>query len=213
MTKLSKVSVSSVLITIIILFSVLACSKRAPQDTVSSKEKESKVSLDSQNQQADIKLDEKELKDIAAKIDKETKTDIGSKALEFSGGGAKVTEEDLKNLTKFGPFRFPDSKLVTEKSFHQVLGEGTEIYRLEFGTPTAIEEVSKWFRENLEKGFKETTGKLGDGATYSGFEYIAPDKSWVKTVTLRGYPSQPACTILVSLRLKGNIPEKKAVGG
>jgi hypothetical protein len=120
-----------------------------------------------------------------------------------------VTIDELKAVTKYGPFLYPDATLVAEKSFTQKFSEGTEIYNLEFGASVPEAKVEQWFKDHLESGVRITPGKLGDGSTYTGYEYASGDKSWRKTVTVKGFPSQQVCTITVNLISNGKPPEKE----
>jgi hypothetical protein len=115
-----------------------------------------------------------------------------------------VTMEDLAGVTRFGAFFFPDSQLVPEKSFYQGLADNTEIYRLEFGASIPADTVIQWYRDHLEPDVRETTGHLGDGSTITGFDYVSSDRTWFKTITIKGYASQGATTISVNLRAQGH---------
>jgi len=53
-----------------------------------------------------------------------------------------------------------------------------------------------------------TSGTLGDGSTFTGFEYASSDGRWFKNITVKSYPGQASCTISVNLNGMGQPPEK-----
>ena len=150
----------------------------------------------------------KDLEDLAKEVDRKSGTDIGTKSVGAAISKQAVTEDEVKALAKFGPFYFPNSTLVTKESFSQKFGEGTEIYKLEFGVSVPQETVVQWYKEHLESGVRITPGKMGDGSTYTNFDYKSSDGSWIKTITVKGYQSQASCTISVNLVNKGKPPEE-----
>jgi hypothetical protein len=150
----------------------------------------------------------KDLEDLAKEVDRKSGTDIGTKAVGAAISKHAVTDDEVKALTTFGPFYFPNSTLVTKESFSQKFGEGTEIYKLEFGVSVPQETVVQWYKEHLESGVRITPGKMGDGSAYTNFDYTPSDGSWIKTITIKGYQSQASCTISVNLVNKGKAPEE-----
>jgi hypothetical protein len=150
----------------------------------------------------------KNLEELAKKIDNQSGSDIGSKSIEAATSRHAVTADELKTLKKYGTFMYPDATLVAEKSFSQTFTEGTEIYKLEFGVSVGTDKVIKWYKSNLEAAIRTSSGTLGDGSTYTGFEYESGDGSWFKNITVKGFPGQSSCTISVNLNNKGKPPEK-----
>lgn len=145
-----------------------------------------------------------DLSRLAGRIDGETAA---------ASGSTPVTREQVEGLTGYGAIMFPDSSLVADKSFVQKLPDGTEIYRLEFGVSAAADAIVQWYKDNLEPGTQQSAGTLGDGSTFAVFNYVSADKSVMKTVTVKGYPSQVAGTILVNLTVKGKPAEDDAANG
>jgi len=133
-------------------------------------------------------------------------TEATRRLREAVGAQEPLTQEDVDKITAYGVFQFPGSELVAESSLRQMLPEGTEIYRLEFGTNTAMNAVADWYRDHLEPGFEEKPFEGSGDIRIAGFEYESPDGTWKKTITLTGPAVGDWCRMTVSLVRKAPIP-------
>lgn len=123
-----------------------------------------------------------------------------------------LTQEEVESIAGYGPFVFPDSQLIAERSRHQELPAGGEIYNLVFGASVSPETAADWYKDHLESGTEKGEGELVNGRFLYGFSYESPDKSWSKNVTVRGVAGDNVCMIQVNLM---RIPklEKEEEGG
>ncbi len=119
-------------------------------------------------------------------------------ALGTPPGSQEVTDEDLAEITGFGPFRFPGAQLLAKDSMIQRAADGTEIYILKFGCEEPLDVVADWYSDNLEAGTTERRSDLDSGGRMAGFQYSQPDESFRKSITIRSAGSN-ACSITVSI--------------
>jgi hypothetical protein len=129
---------------------------------------------------------------------------------ELVGDREELTQEEVEGLTGFGTFMFPGSQLDTANSIHQSLADGTEIYRLVFGTETDLLAVTDWYRANLESGFEESKIEMPSGAKIFGFTVSAPNNSWRKSITIQGIEGENKCQISAEIIRQGTPQETPA---
>jgi hypothetical protein len=195
------------LLTAGLLFS--ACSKKpATKPAINQAAKEVATERENPGPTTVSPEERKNLEELAKKMDTQTGSDLGTKTIEPITSRHAITLDEIKTLKKYGPFMYPDSSLMSDKSFGQTFGEGTEIYKMDFTASVAAEKVINWYKSNLESGVRITPGTLGDGSTYTGFEVKAGDGSWYKNITVKSFPGTANCTISVNLNSKGKPPEK-----
>jgi hypothetical protein len=119
-----------------------------------------------------------------------------------------LTQEDIENITGYGPFLFPGAEVVPEQSRYQRLpAGGGEIYNLALRASVSVETAADWYKDNLEPDAAKEEGELLDGRFLCGFSYESPDKTWSKSITVRGISGDKACMINISL-IRRIVPDK-----
>jgi len=179
--------VESILVLVAVLFVFLIAGCPGPQDegpdgeSVNGEQTDNQVQPDEQIEEPVI--DEEEARQFRENI----------------GSTGAITQEEIDNLTKFGVFIFPGAELDAENSMKQSFVEGSEIYRLAYGTETDMQVVADWYRDHLEAGFEENERDLVSSVSMIGFYYTVPDNSWWKNITLNGVAGEGKTQIVINL--------------
>jgi hypothetical protein len=106
--------------------------------------------------------------------------------------------EELQTVTKYGPFIFPDSEYMQDKSRYQSMGDA-EIYNLEFGTVTNYTAVVGWYKDSVSPDYEITDSRIPTGQYVTTFTYQSEDPNYHVSIVVQGHPDGDATTIHISI--------------